>query len=319
MTESLTNCEESCCYACGMSLAGADRWQADEVSVQAGDELFRQPAYTVSDCPGCGLLSKHPILSDSELSRYYAKVDFRKWAREGFYPTEALARREIETIALGGKVLDFGCSSGRFLAPFSKKIDCYGIETNREAAMIAESLGITMISLDDLHFHASSFERIFLIDVFEHFSDPTGVLRRLERALAPGGKLVIVTGNGDYFACRRQPAQYWYFRNVEHVSMLTQGSANYIARTLSLNLRTWSECAHYDPQFSQKLFQYLRHEIFYLYRYSPGWIRKAWRKVPFLDRVGKWSDPPIYYVGRDHVVAVFGKPEISEIFSPEVK
>src|SRR5262249_23714357 len=145
----------------------------------------------------------------------------------------------------GSAILDFGCSSGRLLAPLTSTHRCFGVEVNEAAAAEAAKKGITMLS-DVADIRAPKFDAIILVDLFEHIGRPLDLLRSLSRRLTDNGMLAIVTGNGDAPACRRDPALFWYFRNLEHLCMLTRKHAELICKQLGLRLGRWIELSHYE-------------------------------------------------------------------------
>lgn len=65
-------------------------------------------------------------------------------------------------------------------------------EPKRDAAT-ARGLDVRSTPLDDL---SEQFDVVSMINVFSHLPDPRSFLRSITRLVAPGGSLVIVTGNG---------------------------------------------------------------------------------------------------------------------------
>jgi SAM-dependent methyltransferase len=272
----------------------------------AGDETFTQPDYFVRECGGCGLLFRTPTLSQSALERYYAKINFREWEIAGFFPTERRTLKVLRELSPRNAILDFGCSSGRLLAPLVGIHDCYGIEVNAAAAREAENKGIKILSLADLKgAGAPKFRAIVLVDVFEHFLSPLELLETLSQRLMDDGLLLIVTGNGDAAACRRDPALFWYFRNLQHLCMLTRKHADFIRDRLGLRLEKWIELTHYDLSPREKIVQVLQDFIFWQFRSRTLLARCALRFLPGMHGLKAGKVAPTYSCSRDHVVAVF--------------
>jgi hypothetical protein len=69
-------------------------------------------------------------------------------------------------------------------------------------------------------------------------------LRALDRVLAPGGTLIVCTGNADAPPCRRDVGGFWYFRNVEHLVMIDDAIARRGAH-LGYRIAEWRETSHY--------------------------------------------------------------------------
>jgi 2-polyprenyl-3-methyl-5-hydroxy-6-metoxy-1,4-benzoquinol methylase len=274
----------------------------------AGDETFVQPDYSVRECDECGLLFRTPILSPDDLKRYYAKTDFRGWEIDGFYPTERCVLEILRQLPSRSMILDFGCSSGRLLAPLIATHECYGIELNIAAATEATKKGITLLpSLDALRDDSRRFDAIVLADVFEHLARPLDIIAQLVKYLKDGGLLLMVTGNGDARACRRSPALFWYFRTLEHLCMLTSKHAQFMRTRLDLRLERWIEMSHYDFSPRERTVQTLQNFMFWQFRSRTVLAQFVLRFLPGMRRLKSGRLAPTYSCSRDHVIAVFRK------------
>jgi SAM-dependent methyltransferase len=279
-------------------------------SAVAGDEEFRQEHYSIRECENCGLLYRTPTLSPADLDRYYAKTDFRQWEIAGYYPTERSVLEILRTIPRGSRILDFGCSSGRLLSQLVTDYRCFGVEVNDAAAAEAATKGLAIVANADLEpGKLPSFAAIVLVDLIEHIPHPLDLLRRLSRLLADDGMMIIVTGNGDARACRRDPAQFWYFRTVEHLSIVTRKHATFLCSNLGLRLEQWIELSHYDLSFPEKLVQVLQNFVFWQFRRRTLLARSLLNFIPGMDRLKAGTIAPTYSCSRDHVVAVFQRGE----------
>lgn len=293
------------CQSRDFSEAGCARG----LTCRLGDRDFVQPDYAVRECSNCGLLYRTPNLAPAELDAYYAAVDYRKWEVPGFFPTERATHERLRRLPAGARILDFGCSSGRLLAPLVRAYACCGFEINAEAARTAAGKGLTMISPPDFESgRGGEFDTIVLSDVFEHLSAPAELLRRLVGLLRPGGELLIITGNADAPACRLDPAQFWYFRTVEHLCMLTRRHAEFLARELGVTLAAWLELSHYDTPTRERLFQAARHFAYWQFRHRTLLARTLLPLLPMLNRARHWPQAPAYTASADHVLAVLKKP-----------
>lgn len=274
----------------------------------AGDERFTQSDYFVRECGQCGLLYRTPTLSQSDLERYYAKTDFRKWEIAGYFPTECRVLKILRALPKSSRILDFGCSSGRLLAELCEDYACHGVEVNDAAANEAAKKGIKILSSADLGNPAfPRFDAIVLVDVFEHMAQPLALIRRLAQLLAKNGSMILVTGNGDAPACRRDPAQFWYFRHLEHLCMVTRKHADYLCSTLGLRLEPWHEVTHYDLSFREKLVQVAQDFAYWQFRNQTWLARHVLRFVPGMTGLKSGASAPSFTCSRDHVVAVFTK------------
>jgi 2-polyprenyl-3-methyl-5-hydroxy-6-metoxy-1,4-benzoquinol methylase len=300
------------CPACDDASRHPSGPEAPGFSEIVGAEEFKQPSYFVYECASCGLLYRDPCLGLTELARYYAEMDFRHWETSGYFPTERYTLEILRRLPVGSRILDFGCSSGRLLAPLCREYRCYGAELNEAAAVTAASKGIVMINARDLQANApEKFDAIVMVDVFEHIPHPLELVRELAGLLASTGALILVTGNGDTPACRRDPALFWYFRRSEHLCMLTRKHADFLCRSLGLQLQDWTELTHYDLSFRQKLIQVVQNFVFWQFRHRTWLARTLLQSVPGMNRLKTGSVAPSYTCSKDHVVAVLAqtKPE----------
>lgn len=104
----------------------------------------------------------------------------------------------------GANVLDVGCGSGVFSDMMAREnVTVTGIDANTEAVKFAQanftSPQITFVnkSLDELHFPASSFDRISLLEVIEHVHYHQGeqLLKTFRELIRPDGRVTISTPN----------------------------------------------------------------------------------------------------------------------------
>jgi SAM-dependent methyltransferase len=274
-------------------------------STSIGGQEFTQPAYFVRECVECGLLYRTNPLSAETLSKYYSLVDFHKWEISGFYPPERFVISILRRLPPGTPVLDFGCSSGRLLAGLSS-IEGFGFEINPLAAAEAQRKGLQMLTADQIRDRNSAcFGAIVLVDVFEHLQHPLRELRCLLRLLEPGGLLIMSTGNGDASACRRDPAQFWYFRTLEHLSMLTRKHIAYLTKALPIRLKCFKELCHYDLPISERIFQRIQQFAYWQFHCEAPLAKSVLSLMPILRRANRWEIAPVFTSSRDHVVVVF--------------
>lgn len=281
-------------------------------SVMAGHQKFSQGDYVVNECCRCWILFKTPTLERNELQRYYSLADYRKWETAALFPTERAVLKRLRQLVPGSCILDFGCSSGRLLAALGAEYRRFGIEINESAAAEAEAKGLRLLrgSETDAPLY---FDAITLIDVFEHLSEPLLLMQQLSSWLKPGGLLIIVTGNGDHAACRLDPGQFWYFRNVEHLCMLTERTSLFLANQIDALLRVTEEHSHYDTPFAIRSRQRLQNFAFWEFRKQTRLARFVLRLIPYVRRARLWKVAPGFACERDHLLVVFEKNG----FSPE--
>jgi len=126
-------------------------------------------------------------------------------------------------LAPGGRHLDFGGGDGDFAALLAAEgfpAAVYEPSTERAARVAARLAGSPGFLGTVGHADAAQFDAIFLVEVIEHVLDADlgAVLARLDRLLAPGGKIMISTPNDEdleeNFAF--EPAQGVLFHRWQH-------------------------------------------------------------------------------------------------------
>ena len=168
----------------------------------------------------------------------------------------------------GGRVLDFGCGLGglpRVLRSLGWDAigyeDGFAIDWMRAADMPAlEKLP------DD-----ESFDVIFAIEVVEHLVDPLSALREIRKQLAPGGRLIITTGN---LARARRPLSEWSYAAVPEVHVTFWSPAAW-KRALSLTgFEPIRPRRPLSPEVTQyKILKALPEAAHSLARIAPTWRR----------------------------------------------
>jgi SAM-dependent methyltransferase len=121
--------------------------------------------------------------------------------------------RRIAAWHAPGRILDVGAAYGYFVkAARAAGWDASGVELAPEVAREAAKLaGAEIIAGDFLEVAlAPGFDVITMFDVIEHVRDPLAWLVRARELLAPGGLLVIETGDVAS-AWARLLGRHWYF------------------------------------------------------------------------------------------------------------
>ncbi|MBL9184878.1 MAG: class I SAM-dependent methyltransferase [Verrucomicrobiaceae bacterium] len=250
-------------------------------------------------------------MSDEELSAYYSSLESGHWEYPTLNPPERQISALIASLPQGSNILDFGCSSGRLLKPWVNQHRCFGFEINGAAAEKAAERGLVMLTEETLWSeHENQFHMVILVDVFEHLRHPAELLRRLWSLISPGGCLVVGTGNGDHWACRLDPAQFWYFRNLEHLCMLTHKYAVYLEKELAGAGKSWVTLSHYDVPWHARMRLHVAHAAYWIVQYSPEPVRMVLSWLPGFRKAARWNNAPNYGCCKDHVVFTVKKPSV---------
>ena len=128
------------------------------------------------------------------------------------------------------RLLDIGCSSGALLTTARQHgMDAEGVEPAERAARAAKAAGFNVVhgTLADAAYPAARFQAATMMEVIEHLTQPSDLLREIWRVLEPGGILVVGTGNTASWTVRCMRGGWGYFqvsRNGGHISFFTPGS-----------------------------------------------------------------------------------------------
>jgi SAM-dependent methyltransferase len=194
---------------------------------------------TILRCGTCGLGRTEAPAFEPE--RYYTDDYFTGQHADGYADyagAEAVLRREfagtVEFIRArrdGGRLLEVGCAYGFFLQEAKPFFDVCGIELAADAAARARRAGLNVVTgiADEATLQRlGTFDVIVMLDVIEHLPDPHGMLRLLARHLAPGGLVVITTGDfgslvarvaGRHWRLMTPPQHLWFFTGASLFGM----------------------------------------------------------------------------------------------------
>jgi SAM-dependent methyltransferase len=171
-------------------------------------------------CDGCQSMFRHPVLRPSAYLDLYAGGAADEYGSDDGRQDLAIIRSIIAQKARPGGVLDVGCGAGDFLVTLPAELTKYGVEPSIEAAAAATRRGVSIPAptLAQLTPQAA-FDVITIIDVIEHVASPGDLLDQALPHLAPGGALIIATGDAGNMLWRRFfRSRFWYSSFPEHIS-----------------------------------------------------------------------------------------------------
>lgn len=211
---------EARCACCGAPLSATPVW------VKHG--------YAIHACTGCGVRMVWPTPGADELAAVYTAAYFQRGDKYSEAARRAAARNDafklglIRTHRTGGSLLDVGCATGSFLAAAREAgFAISGVEPAGSAAATAsERLGLPVHAGDlaSAAFPSGRFEVATLWDVIEHVTDPSAVIAETARVLAPGGVLVVSTGDIASPWARLTGARWPLLTPPQHLSYFTRDS-----------------------------------------------------------------------------------------------
>lgn len=297
----------SACPACGGIAATQVGAVVPGYSTFVGGKSFSHPPYCIKSCPECGLYFKSNTMGLEELPDYYARLGGDSFEHDENFPTDAILRAILASLPDGAKVLDFGCSSGRIHEGSARRLQTYGVEINAEAAELARRRGITIITEEQATGGAfGPFDLVVTADVYEHLAHPAQTLEGLAAALGAGGRLAIVTGNGDAVRTRDWMGEFWYFRPEGHFHMMSERHVQWLARRLAMQVEQLHECCHYDLPMTARLRQRVQSFAYGEFKRASS-LSSVLHFVPLLNRAANWPLAPALTCTADHFVVVLRK------------
>lgn len=158
---------------------------------------------TVVRCRECHVVYCQPLLrplgnpyAAYEGEEYFATHELEAKLSAGL----RLAQRAEQLLGRKGRLLELGCGRGESLAVAAQVgWSVSGVEVTPQFARAAADRGLEIeeSSVEESRFlnRESSFDVIYLAAILEHLYEPIACLRRIRRALVPGGLVFIDVPN----------------------------------------------------------------------------------------------------------------------------
>jgi SAM-dependent methyltransferase len=163
-------------------------------NTRVGRRFLEDPPYTVVECVDCKHVYTFPRPSQADVDKRYQSVGGWISAEDPERAAGAEPRYSFflsllkKVIPPPAKLLDVGCSIGRFLA-MARDVgyECYGVEPGGDAEYAARFLGAD-------HIHQKLYTEpieprcdiVTMFEVMEHIPDPRGTLQTILQQLEPG-------------------------------------------------------------------------------------------------------------------------------------
>jgi len=185
--------------------------------------------WTFFSCRDCGFVFANPVPDPEAIAGFYAALADEEYSQEDEgrgRNFQVILRRLRGFVPPGSSLLDVGAASGIFLNLAREEgYRVTGIEPSAALAADArERYGLELFCGSAEQFATrEKFMAVTLLDVLEHVTDPDAFLSVLERFLAPGGTLVIVTPDIGSRTARLMGGRWWHFR-VAHVNFFNRRS-----------------------------------------------------------------------------------------------
>lgn len=169
--------------------------------------------YQIVKCDRCELVYTNPMPRLGEL--YVDTVDeiYQESQNQRSKTAENVIKK-IRKFKLGGRLLDVGCSAGILLDAASKHFESEGLETSQWAYEEASKRHkVYKTPLPDLKIE-NRYDVVTLFSVIEHFEDPQAEIESIYNLMAPGGLLVIYTGDVEAWLPRLMGKSWWWYQGM---------------------------------------------------------------------------------------------------------
>jgi SAM-dependent methyltransferase len=197
---------------------------------------YHKWGFDIAICPLCGL-GRTLVKEDFEPAELYDLAYFTGQRRDGYadYPGSQRAlrrefRRSLRTLkrfVSGGRLLEVGCAWGYLLDLAQSYFQVEGLELCPEAVAACRGRGLDVRN-EPLGRAALAgrgpYEAVVMLDVIEHLPDPRESLSLIHAALAPGGHVLVTTGDFGSALSRLMGRHWRLLTPPQHLYFFTRPS-----------------------------------------------------------------------------------------------
>ena len=173
-------------------------------------QVFVRDAFPIARCSACGV-GMTQLPEDFSAAGIYDESYFQGGQADGYSDyvgSEDVLRGEFHAAlealrkagCSGGKLLELGCAYGFFLAEARAHFEVEGIEMCESAVRFCRTRGLDVEQGALTAEYVDSrgpFDAVVMLDVVEHLMDPDRAMELVHKAMKPGGKLMLTTGDWE--------------------------------------------------------------------------------------------------------------------------
>jgi 2-polyprenyl-3-methyl-5-hydroxy-6-metoxy-1,4-benzoquinol methylase len=242
--------------------------------------VIRKDGLPIQECRVCGLAFVDPRPSPQQLKEYYGRGYF-SGEKDFFHGKDYCLERDmaiesglvtgyreiVSNFDLEGKtILDLGCASGALLSSLRNHNpkELIGIDTAEYPVSFGRErydLDLRCATLDEANLPSGHFDLVALIDMIEHVEDLNGFLLQLQRVVAPGGSVIIITPNYMAYSLARR---HWscLFKDFEHLHYFCERSLREACARSSFDLtKCWTDSLPFRTFDYPHLYDYGFHRL----------------------------------------------------------
>ena len=214
------------CPACGsQSIRELGKQSLKKPELYSSFAIVQSHRPEIWACLSCKSMFKQNSVNEADSVMLYSRGNaISRWSGDAaktkntFLTKKTAAMQKfLKDILLKSKnVLDIGCNDGLFLDDARRfGLKTSGVEYSCEArSFCSVKEHIVFSSLNEV---SSSYDLITAFDLVEHLYDISSFLCRCKDLLAPGGRIVIITGDPECLMARAARQNWWYTSFPEHV------------------------------------------------------------------------------------------------------
>ncbi|MDP2749604.1 MAG: class I SAM-dependent methyltransferase [Nanoarchaeota archaeon] len=253
-------------------------------------------------CKKCGLVYLEDYKKDR--SKIYGE-NYAAWSKseEATEQLVAKAKKEAFSYQLGlltkffdpknKNLLDIGTGKGYLLDVAAKKgFDCYGLDISKYAAKHAEKKFPGKIFIGSLSKagYKQKFDVITITAVIEHISDPLSFLSDINKALKPGGYLLVMTPNTNSLI-KKVMGKNWFQYKYEHITYWNKKSLKFLLGKYDFKMLV---CKNNIKRFNLTYYSlyFQRYSLFgmekiflFIYKLLPEFIKKSYFTNPLTSEI----------------------------------
>jgi SAM-dependent methyltransferase len=212
------------------------------------DHTVTGESFAIVSCNECKLWITSPRPNHKNLGKYYDSDAYISHSNKGNSLVNVIYKmvrtytmhqktQLIKKFLPTGKLIDYGCGTGDFLAACKGKgYDVIGIEPNDVARQqaIEQTKSNIYPDIDGLN-RNQKVDIITMWHVLEHVPDPKETLKRLRKQLNTGGHIIIAVPNRDSLDAS-QYKEHWAAYDVpRHLFHFNKLNIKYLSKKLKLD------------------------------------------------------------------------------------
>jgi SAM-dependent methyltransferase len=209
--------------------------------------FLQEDRFTVVRCMDCGHLYTSPLPEAAQVEEAYSASG--DWIKQADIAVSSGADQRYQRYisAIGGilppgaRVLDIGCSKGRFIYQLQQRgYDCYGVEPSRDAAFAQQLMGADRIwHLSYREPLSIEADLVTMFEVLEHIHEPHITAALVFQQIRPGGYFMGSVPNGAFIRAKVLPRRVFGIHSM--IVPLIMDAGNHINYFSASGLRRMLE------------------------------------------------------------------------------